>query len=160
MNTLDYITKYMDSNKNLIKFDEENLLYFIYSEEQIVYIGYGSQISKILQEQGDKDYTHYSTMNINNYDKAPLEIKAELLLKLQPRDNLKLQSEVYKSIQWIREDIRNKYPKYKYESKLYVNNIKKVFRSLGIKQYHFNGKEYYNNSIVSYETLIKKCLNK
>ena len=123
--TLSSIVKDWQANK----VDKDNIfkcvVYALWNNEEIVYIGKTTQLGqRITTHARTKVFTHFSTYQCEDELQMGI-LEDELILEYQPKYNLVVGNE-YESLKQFRERIRSISEEHKYNSKYYIPKIRKV----------------------------------
>ena len=145
--TLSSIVKDWQANK----VDKDNIfkcvVYALWNNEEIVYIGKTTQLGqRITTHARTKVFTHFSTYQCEDELQMGI-LEDELILEYQPKYNLVVGNE-YESLKQFRERIRSISEEHKYNSKYYIPKIRKVLEKNNIEIRHFKGVPVINKSDV------------
>lgn len=145
--TLSSIVKDWQANK----VDKDNIfkcvVYALWNNEEIVYIGKTTQLGqRITTHARTKVFTHFSTYQCEDELQMGI-LEDELILEYQPKYKLVVGNE-YESLKQFRERIRSISEEHKYNSKYYIPKIRKVLEKNNIEIRHFKGVPVINKSDV------------
>ena len=145
--TLSSIVKHWQANKVDKDVMFKCVVYALWDNEEIVYIGKTTQLGqRITTHARTKDFTHYSVYQCEDELQMGM-IEDEMILEYQPKYNLVVGSG-YESLKQFRERIRSISEEHKYSSKYYITKIRKVLEKNNIEIRRFRGVEVINKSDV------------
>ena len=145
--TLPSIVKHWQANKVDKDVMFKCVVYALWDNEEIVYIGKTTQLGqRITTHARTKDFTHYSVYQCEDELQMGM-IEDEMILEYQPKYNLVVGSG-YESLKQFRERIRSISEEHKYSSKYYITKIRKVLEKNNIEIRRFRGVEVINKSDV------------
>ena len=136
--TLSSIVKHLQTNKVNKDVMFKCVVYALWDNEEIVYIGKTTQLGqRITTHARTKEFTHYSTYQCEDELQMGI-LEDELILEYQPKYNLVIGSE-YESLKQFRERIRSISEEHKYNSKYYIPKIRNVLEENNIEIRSFRG---------------------
>ena len=145
--TLSSIVKHLQTNKVNKDVMFKCVVYALWDNEEIVYIGKTTQLGqRITTHARTKEFTHYSTYQCEDELQMGI-LEDELILEYQPKYNLVVGSG-YESLKQFRERIRSISEEHKYSSKYYITKIRKVLEENNIEIRSFRGMSVINKSDV------------
>lgn len=143
--TLSSIVKHWQANKVDKDVMFKCVVYALWDNEEIVYIGKTTQLGqRITTHARTKEFTHYSVYQCEGELQMGM-LENEMILEYQPKYNLVLGSG-YESLKQFRERIRSISEEHKYNSKYYIPKIRKVLEKNNIEIRRFRGVEVINKN--------------
>ena len=143
--TLSSIVKHWQANKVDKDVMFKCVVYALWDNEEIVYIGKTTQLGqRITTHARTKEFTHYSVYQCEDELQMGM-LENEMILEYQPKYNLVLGSG-YESLKQFRERIRSISEEHKYNSKYYIPKIRKVLEKNNIEIRRFRGVEVINKN--------------
>ena len=145
--TLSSIVKHWQANKVDKDVMFNCVVYALWDNEEIVYIGKTTQLGqRITTHARTKEFTHFSIYQCEDEAQMGM-LEDEMILEYQPKYNLAVGSG-YESLKQFRERIRSISEEHKYNSKYYIPKIRKVLENNNIEIRRFRGVEVINESDV------------
>ena len=136
--TLSSIIKHWQANKVNKDIMFKCVVYALWNNEEIVYIGKTTQLGqRITTHARTKEFTHYSVYQCEDELQMGM-LEDEMILEYQPKYNLVVGSG-YESLKQFRERIRSISEENKYNSKYYIPKIRKVLEENNIEIRRFRG---------------------
>lgn len=141
--TLSSIVKHWQANKVDKDVMFKCVVYALWDNEEIVYIGKTTQLGqRITTHARTKEFTHYSVYQCEDELQMGM-LEDEMILEYQPKYNLAVGSG-YESLKQFRERVRSISEEHKYNSKYYIPKIRKVLKKNNIEIRRFRGVEVIN----------------